>query len=236
MDREVRQHLLRPQLGSRKRKAEFAFPENRTKMGRLDMVANYVNPMSGLVHRHAPYKLQMPLGTTHPALGRMKDALLLNHVLQQRQHTRDNNHRPLTQILTLTRLPPPLGVHKPPKLCLTDLDHSVNKDAKITLPQTLDTKRQKLLRDRTDNTQLILTKRLRPQSLDTLALSSMSYPLSPSNYLDIGIRPYLMYSPATTPPRGVHHPLRIAPGALAPYMSYVHPISLALDNSGARHP
>ena len=75
MDQEVRHHLLRAQLCSRKRKADFMFPESRRKLGRLDMMTNYINPMTGLVHRHPPYKLNMELGSEHSALGRLKATL-----------------------------------------------------------------------------------------------------------------------------------------------------------------
>ena len=234
MDREVRQHLLRPQLGSRKRKADLAFPENRAKLGRLDMIANYVNPMSGLVHRHA---LQMSLDPTHSEMEKMKNAMILNNSLPKNQFAReDSKHMPLTSMSSnmsdFDQIPARgaedstvPGMQKSPKLLLSkSLDQTTDKDAKIAPPETLDSKRQKLLRERTDKS--LLSKQFRPQRLGPLAMSNLSFPLTPPNYLDMGMRPYFMYSSA---PRGIH-PLRLSTGPITPYMSYVHPISLALSN------
>lgn len=236
MDREVRQHLLRPQLGSRKRKAELAFPENRSKIGRLDMMSNYVNPMSGLVHRHA---LQMSLDTTHSAMDKLKNAMILGNSLPKNQFPRDGTKQsPLTSMSSNMSDFDPVparagedsslpGVQKSPKLTLSKtLDQTVDKDTKIVPPEALDTKRQKLLREQTDKSQMMLAKQFRPQRLGPLTMSNLSFPLTPPNYLDMGMRPYFMYS---SPARGIH-PLRLSTGPITPYMSYVHPISLALGN------
>lgn len=235
MDREVRQHLLRPQLGSRKRKAEFTFPESRTKMSRLQMMSNYLNPMSGLVHRHTPYKLPPTLA------GRMEIAMMLNNSLQRHPYTNNgSNHTPLSRIPALTHLPTSLavgslaGMQKQQLRLRKELQKGLEskKDTKVALkcePQTLDSKRQKLLRDRTDKSQSQnpFAKRSRPSNVNLAATSSMPYHISPQNYLNIHIKPYLMYSPATTPPRGaLHLPPDTPPG----YTRYVHPISLALNN------
>ena len=229
MDREVRQHLLRPQMGSRKRKSDFMFPESRRKIGRLDMMANYINPMTGLVHRHTPYKLNMALGSEQSALGRLKDVMMLENPLRPQRKSEGRKQRPLTRIPDLTRLNAPPGVGNLLGLQMSalrkHLQQKVGKDSKVSTSKSLDNKRQKLLRDKTGNPRAISIKRPRPLKFDAMSLSG--YPLSPHNYLDMGN--YLMFSDNITPPRGGVTPGRIS-DPLSAFVNYVHPLSIAFNN------